>query len=136
MYKKVVEKILQAIEEINDQLPQKQKLAQSTSTVLFGKDGKLDSLGLVNLLVIIEQNIEDEFDISITIADERAMSQKHSPFRTIGTLAKYINMLFKKWMILRDFILLGINYERKRNFFFFHIKTLTAGRSGENSPFL
>ena len=88
--------IINAVQEINEQLPQEQQLAKSTKTVLFGKDGRLDSLGLVNLLVIIEQNIEDEFDVIITIADERAMSQKRSPFRTIGTLADYIDMLLKE----------------------------------------
>ena len=88
--------IINAVKEINKQLSQEQQLGQSTKTVLFGKDGKLDSLGLVTLLVIIEQNIEDELDVSITIADERAMSQKHSPFRTIGTLADYIDMLLRE----------------------------------------
>ena len=88
--------IITSVKEINEQLSQEQQLGQSTKTVLFGKDGKLDSLDLVTLLVIIEQNIEDEFDVSITIADERAMSQKHSPFRTIGTLADYIDMLLKE----------------------------------------
>ena len=85
--------IINAVKEINEQLPQEQQLAKSTKTVLFGKDGRLDSLGLVNLLVIIEQNIDDEFDVSITMADERAMSQKHSPFRTVGSLADYIEIL-------------------------------------------
>ena len=88
--------IINAVKEINEQLPQEQQLAKSTKTVLFGKDGRLDSLGLVNLLVIIEQNIEDEFDVSITMADERAMSQKRSPFRTIGALADYIDALLKE----------------------------------------
>ena len=88
--------IITSVKELNEQLPQEQQLGQSTKTVLFGKDGKLDSLALVNLIVVIEQNIEDEFDVSITIADERAMSQKHSPFRTIGTLADYIDMLLKE----------------------------------------
>ena len=88
--------IITSVKEINEQLPQEQQLGQSAKTVLFGKDGKLDSLGLVTLLVIIEQNIEDEFDVSITIADEKAMSQKRSPFRTIGTLADYIDMLLRE----------------------------------------
>tara|TARA_Y100000294_G_scaffold109207_1_gene101308 strand:- start:44 stop:352 length:309 start_codon:yes stop_codon:yes gene_type:complete len=88
--------IITSVKEINEQLPQEQQLGQSTKTVLFGKDGKLDSLGIVTLVVIIEQNIEDEFDVSITIADERAMSQKYSPFRTIGSLADYIEMLLKE----------------------------------------
>ena len=96
MKKTIVQSIYNSIDELNEQLPQKQQLTQSTKTVLFGKDGKLDSLGLVTLLVIIEQNIEDEFDECITIADERAMSQKHSPFRTIGTLADYIDMLLRE----------------------------------------
>ena len=88
--------IITSVKEINEQLPQEQQLEKSTKTVLFGKDGKLDSLGLVTLLVKIEQNIEDEFDVSLTIADERAMSQKRSPFRTIGTLADYIDMLLNE----------------------------------------
>ena len=65
-------------------------------TTIYGNDSRLDSLGLVNLLVTIEQNIEDEFDASLTLADERAMSQKHSPFTTIGSLANYIEMLLKE----------------------------------------
>ena len=87
---------LGSVKEMNEELPKEQQLRQSTKTVLFGKDGKLDSLGLVSFLVTIEQNIEDEFDVSITIADERAMSQKHSPFRTISTLADYIDMLLRE----------------------------------------
>ena len=65
-------------------------------TRLFGGNSKLDSLGLVNLIVAVEQNIEDEFDITITLADERSMSQKHSPFRTVGSLVDYIEMLLKE----------------------------------------
>ena len=84
--------IINAVKEINERLPKEQQISKTSKTVLFGKSGQLDSLGLVNLLVIIEQNIEDEFDVSITIADEKAMSQKYSPFRTIGTLTNYINM--------------------------------------------
>ena len=88
--------IITSVKEINEQLPQEQQLGQSTKTVLFGKDGKLDSLGLVSLIIIIEQNIEDKYDVSITIADERAMSQKRNPFRTIGALADYIDALLKE----------------------------------------
>ena len=45
------------------------------------------------MVVAVEQNIEDEFDVTITLADERAMSQQTSPFRTVGTLTDYIEML-------------------------------------------
>ena len=88
--------IIKSVKEINEQLPQEQQLGLSSKTPLFGSNGKLDSLGLISLLFIIEQNIEDEFDVSITIAEEKAMSQKRSPFRTIGTLADYIDMLLNE----------------------------------------
>ena len=92
----IIHTIFKAVNEINKRLSKKQQLIKSISTILSGSDDKLDSLGLVNLIVAIEQNIEDEFEVSITIADERAMSQKHSPFRTIGSLADYIEMLLNE----------------------------------------
>ena len=48
---------------------------------------------MINLIVAVEQNVEDKFDITITLADERAMSQEISPFRTVGSLADYIEMI-------------------------------------------
>ena len=88
--------IFSAVDEINQQLAKDQQLERSIDTVLFGRSGKLDSLGLVNLIVATEQKIEEEFEVVITIADEKAMSQKHSPFKTIGSLADYISLLLKE----------------------------------------
>ena len=53
-------------------------------------------MDLINLVVAVEQNIEDEFDVSITLADERAMSQETSPFKTVGTLTDYIEMILEE----------------------------------------
>lgn len=88
--------IMNSIEEINRQLENEHQLEKYTNTVLFGEDGKLDSLGLINLVVAVEQNIEDEFDVTITLADERAMSQETSPFKTVGTLTDYIEMILEE----------------------------------------
>lgn len=62
-------------------------------TTLFGLNGTLDSLGLVNFIVAVEQALEDELDISIQLVSEKAMSQKTSPFLTIGTLVRFIERL-------------------------------------------
>lgn len=82
--------IYQAIDEVNAVLPPEQQLEKSIHTVLFGQSGKLDSLGLVNLIVTTEQKVQENFGIAITLADEKAMSQKNSPFRTVESLAEYI----------------------------------------------
>jgi len=94
--KKVQKAIFSAVEEINTQLTHEEKLEINEDSVLYGSKGKLDSLGLINLIVTVEQNIEDDFDITITLADERAMSQEHSPFRTIKTLTDYIEILLEE----------------------------------------
>jgi acyl carrier protein len=59
-------------------------------TRLIGRDGVLDSMGLVTLIVDVEQRLEEEHDIVVVLADDRAMSQKRSPFRTVGSLSDYV----------------------------------------------
>ena len=56
---------------------------------LLGKDGMLDSIDFVTLVVDVEQGIEDRYGVSIDLVDETAMSQRNSPYRTIGSLAEY-----------------------------------------------
>lgn len=59
--------------------------------LLFGRsDALFDSVGLVSFLIELEEKIYDEFGKNITLADEKAMSQKTSPFINIKTLTKYI----------------------------------------------
>lgn len=59
-------------------------------TLLLGRASLLDSLGIVTLVVDLEERIAQEYDIILTLADERAMSQRHSPFRTVRSLTEYI----------------------------------------------
>lgn len=93
---KVMQAIFAAIEEVNEQRPPERQIEPAADTVLFGQSGVLDSLGLVNLIVAAEQQLEEAFGASLTLADEKAMSQKHSPFRTVRTLAEYAATLLSE----------------------------------------
>jgi acyl carrier protein len=68
-------------------------LEVSEETRLFGGNSLLDSTALVSFLIEVEQQINDNAGTNIVIADERAMSQKRSPFRSIGSLADYVQTL-------------------------------------------
>jgi acyl carrier protein len=94
--KKILALITQIANEFNEQLEFKIDLKRGVDAPLFGYDGVLDSLGLVSFVVAVEQAIESEFGITLTVADEKAMSQEHSPFRTIGALVDYVEDLMKK----------------------------------------
>ncbi len=87
---KVLETLYTAIEDFNRQMPPEQRLEKSTDAPLYGRDAPLDSLSLVNLIVASERRIRENFGVGITLADEHAMSQKRSPFRSVGALADFI----------------------------------------------
>ena len=93
---KVVEIIYNIIdEEINSLPSRKDPLKKSEDTVLFGGPNGLDSLDLVNLIIGVEEEIGDIFDSDIALADESAMSEENSPYRTVKTLADYILTLLE-----------------------------------------
>ena len=79
-----------AIDDVKKLQPPEQALKKSMDTVLFGAGGALDSLGMVNFIRAVEQRLEREFGVAVTLVHERAMSKKNSPFKTIGSLHKYI----------------------------------------------
>ena len=93
MVERVTQSIFRAIDEVNQLLPKEQQLEKSSETILSDSSAKLDSLGLVNLIVATEQKIEEEFGVTITLADAKAMYEKNSPFKTIKSLTEYISLL-------------------------------------------
>ena len=70
--------------------------AISEETRLFGGDSPLDSTALVSLLIEVEQQVNDHCSATIVLADDRAMLQKRSPFRTFGSLADYVEQLLSE----------------------------------------
>ena len=83
--------IIDAVKEIGEEQDNDALNSPTGDTRLFGEN--LDSMGIVFLVTELEERISDDFGVDIALADERAMSQKTSPFRTINLLAKYIQML-------------------------------------------
>ncbi len=82
--------LYECVEEWNAQAPPEKRIAKSPQTPLLGAGSPLDSLGLVHLLIGAEQRVGDAFGVSLTLADDKAISQTKSPFRTLETLSDYI----------------------------------------------
>ncbi|MDI4648172.1 hypothetical protein [Cohnella hashimotonis] len=57
---------------------------------LYGRNGNLDSLGLVSLLASVEQGIEEALGCGIALSDIAAASVPDSPYRTVDTLVGYL----------------------------------------------
>ena len=90
----VIAAIYKAIDELNAQRPPKQRLKKDPETGLYDDKGDLNSIELVTLVVAVEQAVEKQFGVTVTLAD-KAFSQRRSPFRTVGSLAAFVGELLK-----------------------------------------
>ncbi|MEQ1804891.1 MAG: hypothetical protein ABL900_05890 [Burkholderiaceae bacterium] len=86
----VIEIIYRALRSLNDELDEDRRVALAPDTRLFGPEASLDSLSLVSVIVDVESAVADELGRSISLTDDKAMSQEVSPFSNVTTLANYI----------------------------------------------
>lgn len=91
---KILNLVLETVKEIGEDQDNQALINATEETSLFGEN--LDSMGIVFLVTDLESRISDELEVDLTLADERAMSQKTSPFRSVKTLANYVNSLIEE----------------------------------------
>lgn len=84
-----------AIDALNEQLSKEQRLEKSLGTVLLGKNGQLDSVGFINLIVLIEEKCHDKCGVSISLTDGLD-STGANPFQTIDSLTDYLCRLVEE----------------------------------------
>jgi len=89
MNEQIQNAIVAALNDVNQILPPSMQLSSDPDAVIFGKGGKLDSLGLVNFVMAVEEQLM-QCGWKVTLTDDRAMSQSRSPFRSIRALAGFI----------------------------------------------
>jgi len=66
-------------------------------TRLFGSSGLLSSIQLVSFITELEENLEDDLDVELILADEKAMSRRTSPFYSMKYLTSYIEEKIKDY---------------------------------------
>ena len=96
MRNEILRVVLDAVTEINETLEDQIPINLGEKCPLYGDSSILDSISLVTLIVRVEEGIEDKFNVPIILASEKAMSQRNSPFLTIGSLSNYIFDLIKE----------------------------------------
>jgi len=89
----VLEIILRALQNLNEELDDSEKFVVDSNLSLFGPDATLDSLALVSVIVDVEGDVSAALGRSISLTDDRAMTQEISPFDNVQTLLNYIMIL-------------------------------------------
>ncbi len=87
----VLQLVLATVSGEADDLGYEELRAPTAATALFGGDSGVDSLSLVRLVAAVERAAQVRFGRNLVLADEKAMSMRSSPFRTVGTLADLLH---------------------------------------------
>ena len=94
--------IIKLVREIHDPSGAARKLQVDEHTSLFGREGLFDSVGLVSVILAVEQDVSSFTGTPVTLADERTMSQTRSPFLTVESLANYTAELLREAGALKN----------------------------------
>lgn len=86
--------VLAAIRLTNQARKPDSQLDDSPTALLYAPKSPLDSLGLVALLIDLEELLADA-GYQVTLSDERAMSLRYNPFRDVPSLVDYIAKLLQ-----------------------------------------
>jgi acyl carrier protein len=84
--------VIGAIAAANQARLPDQQLNATPEAPLFGPGSPLDSIGLVGLLIDVEEALRDQ-GVEVELSDSRAMSATRSPFRSVSSLVVYIDGL-------------------------------------------
>jgi acyl carrier protein len=90
--------VYRAVDELNEDLELQNvgNLNKDPGSVLYGAGATIDSMTLVSLIVAVEETIRRELGVSVTLANEKAMSMERSPFKTLGSLIDYAAVVVRE----------------------------------------
>ena len=87
---KITTIIYDTIDEINDENPYDMRLNKSPNTIISGDKGKLDSLGVINFIITLEEKIDKEFNKIINLQNEDLLLSNESPLEKVESLIDYL----------------------------------------------
>lgn len=83
--------LIGTVEELNKQFPASRQLPLSVDVALTGPSGSLDSLGLINFIVMAEQKLEEEFGTTVSLTDDTILAHSQEVFHNIQTLSDHLS---------------------------------------------
>lgn len=79
-----------AVDETNRRRVEKIDRTNLADLRLYGSSGVFDSMQLVNFLSLVEEKLEDELGLAVSLTSDRAVSRRISPFSSVRHLIDFI----------------------------------------------
>jgi len=66
------------------------------NTQLLAEGSVIDSMALVSIIVDLESELSEIFNLEISLSDDEAMSRVESPYKNVNNLVNYITELLSR----------------------------------------
>jgi hypothetical protein len=94
--RKILHAILNAVDEVNEQLPADRRIPRDVATALVGFDGCLDSLALVNLILAAEQKITETLGVLVILTDQEDLFEPGGPCSSVERLTNHVASMIER----------------------------------------
>jgi hypothetical protein len=82
--------LYETIDVVNQQLPPARRLRKVPETVIVGVAGALDSLGIVNFIVTLEEKAGEVLGAPVQLLDDTTIVDEAGPLRSVATLTSHL----------------------------------------------
>ena len=84
--------ILESLEEVNKELKCIEFFDIKNETLIFDN---MDSMGVLELIIEIENKLQMQYGKFIQIADDTIMDEQQTPFKTLSSLIEFVEIKVK-----------------------------------------
>jgi len=81
--------VYHVIDELNEQYAEENQLEKTLETPLLDDAGRLDSVGMVNLIALVEEESGEEFGVHISLTDGLE-AEGDSALKAVGSFIDYV----------------------------------------------
>lgn len=85
------ELVRSVLERLNGDLPAADRFAISDDTVIMGDAGVLDSLGIANFIVGLEEEVQRAFGVELALSDQDLAGLFEQPQVTVQVFAAFVH---------------------------------------------
>jgi acyl carrier protein len=87
----ITDVVFSSIDELNEMLGSNQRLEKSLHSRILGQPNGLDSLGFINLVILIEEKYFERFGYRIVLTQTSDKRLEEAAFESIGNLVEFID---------------------------------------------
>ena len=82
--------VLHAVDCVNEELPPESRIEKELGTALVGLNSTIGSLGLIDFILMVEEEVTTIFGIEILLTESEEMFLDEGPLKNLGEFVQFL----------------------------------------------